>query len=248
MKKILIKNTDFLIKERNAACIGYFDGVHLGHQDLIKETINEAKKKNLKSALICFRPDPADVVFKKRNRHIFSDRERENIIRDFGIDMLIVISFDKELMKMEAQEFIERYLNRMNIDTLVCGFDFSFGYKGSGDNVLLKRYGNFRNIVISEHKHYGKKISTSRIKDELNKGNLKLVDRLLGHPYYQNIKAVNASQKGSKWLIEAIKKDKDIIDIKDGDYGNFRIENGTFFFISNTRYNTGDTIKYYVGK
>ena len=248
MKKILIENTDFAIRERSVACIGYFDSVHLGHQDLLKKTIAEAERLGLKSALICFRPDPSDIISGKKNKHIFSDRERENIVRDFGIDILMIISFDEELMKMDVEEFIEKYLNRMNIEELVSGFDFSFGYKGSGNNELLKEHGSFKSIVIPEHSHYGKKISSSRIKSELNKGNLKLVDKLLGYHYYQNLKVINVSQNGSKWLIEAIQKEKDIIEIKDGAYENFTLENGVFRFDSDIPYEINDPVKFYVNK
>ena len=248
MKKILINDTDFKIKDINVACIGYFDSVHLGHQDLINKTVCEAERLKTKSALICFRPDPADIILGKKNKHIFSDKEKENIIKDLGIDMMIIISFDEQLMKMEAIEFIEKYLNRMNIEELVSGFDFSFGYKGSGNNKLLKKYGNFKNIIIPEHTHYGKKVSSSRIKDELNKGNLKLVDKLLGYPYYRNLKVINVAQNGSKWLIEAIQNEKDIIDIKDGNYDRFSLENGIYTFESDIPYKENDVIKLYVNK
>ena len=248
MKKIIIKNTDFKIEDRNIACIGYFDSLHLGHQDLLNKTINEARRLNLKSALICFKPDPADIIAKTKNKHIFSDQEREKIIRNFGIDVLMIISFSEELMKMDADEFLRTYLDRMNIEELISGFDFSFGYMGKGNNELLKKSGNFKSIVIPEHKHYGKKISSSRIKSELNKGNLKLVDKLLGYPYYQILKTVNVSQKGSKWLIEAIKAENNIIDIKDGDYEKFFLKEGLYSFESEIKYRKGEIIKFYVNK
>ena len=248
MKKILIKDIEFEIQERNVACIGYFDSLHLGHQDLLNKTISEAKRLGLKSALICFRPDPVDIISGKKNKHIFSDKEKENIVKRFGIDMMIIISFDEELMRMDAKEFIERYLNKMNIEELVSGFDFSFGYKGLGNNKLLRKYGSFRSIVIPEHTHYGKKISSTRIKEEISKGNLKLVDKLLGYPYYRNLKVVNVSQKGSKWLIEAVDNDKNIINIKQGDYERFRYYDGIYYFESDLKYKKDDVIKFYVNK
>ena len=248
MKRILIKKSDFSIEERNVACIGYFDGVHLGHQDLLNKTISEAERLDLKSALICFKPDPADVISGRKNKHIFSDRERENIIKGFGIDIMMIITFDEELMKMDPVRFIKQYLNKMNIEELISGFDFSFGYMGKGNDELLNEYGNFRNIVIPEHTHYGKKVSSSRIKEELYKGNLSLVDKLLGYPYYLNLKVINVSQKGSKWLIEAIRKERNIIDIKEGDYGKFVLKDNIYSFESDVEYKKGDTIKYHVSQ
>ncbi|MBP5280629.1 MAG: FAD synthetase family protein [Erysipelotrichaceae bacterium] len=248
MKKIIIQNKDFVIGDRNVACIGYFDGVHKGHQDLLNKTISEAERLGLKSALICFRPDPVDVISGRKNKHIFSDKERENIIREHGIDILIIISFDEELMKMDPKQFIDDYLNRMNIEELISGFDFSYGYKGSGNEKQLRRYGNFTSIVIDEHKQYGKKVSSTRIKEELSKGNIRLVDKLLGYPYYLNLKVVKVSEKGSKWLIETIKNDKNIIDIKEGDYPGFTIKDNVYFFESDIEYRKDDVIRYYVNQ
>ena len=125
VKKILIKDNNFKINEEIVACIGFFDGLHLGHQELVNKAIYEANKLGLKSALICFNPDPVEIISKKKNNHIFSNRERENLIRSFGIDIFIVISFDEKMMKMDPVSFINDYLNKMNIKELVSGFDFS---------------------------------------------------------------------------------------------------------------------------
>ena len=246
VKKILIKDDNFKIDEEIVACIGFFDGLHLGHQELVNKAIAEANKLGLKSALICFNPDPVEIISKKKNNHIFSNRERENLIRSFGIDVFIVISFDEKMMKMDPIDFINDYLNRMNIKELVSGFDFSFGYMGKGNNKLLKKYRNFKSIVIPEHKHYGKKVSSTRIKEELTKGNLKLVNKLLGFNYYLNLKIEKCSKNEDKWLIEAINNDSNIIKIKDGQYDCFKVVGNRYYFISDKKYKKGDVIKYYV--
>ena len=240
MKKIIIDSEEFGLKERIAACIGYFDGLHRGHQKLLERTIAEAERLKIHSALICFSPDPVDIIRGYENRHLFSDKQREKLIKEKGIDLLIVISFDEKMMCMDPVTFIEKYLNRMNIEELVCGYDFSFGYKGKGNSALLQKYGNFHLSIIDEFKYYGKKVSSSRIKEELGKGNLKLVNNLLGFEYYQILKVTKVAKKGSKWLVEAIRKEKNITDIAEGTYDKFSLKDDVFTFISDKEYQVNE--------
>lgn len=246
VKKIIFDSDDFVSEDEIVACIGYFDGIHRGHRKLIDRTISEAERLNIKSALICFRPDPVDIITNRKNKHLFSDKERENLIKETGIDIMIIISFDENMMRMNPLDFINKYLNQMNIRELICGYDFSFGYKGKGNSSLLKKYGNFVISVIPEYSYYGKKVSSTRIKEELNKGNLSLVNKLLGYTYYLNLKVIKVSKKGSKWLIEAIKKETDIADIKEGTYNNFNLKDGIYSFVSDKEYRINETIKYHV--
>lgn len=182
VRKVLIKDEIPKIKP-NVSCIGYFDGLHLGHQKLIKETIKQAKKLDLVPTLICFNPDPIDIITNKRNKHILDIKSRYSFIEKFGIEQIIVIRFNENLMKLSPNLFIQKYLNNMNIEKLVCGFDFTFGYKGKGNADLLKEKGKFETIVIPEVKYRNIKISSTRIKKAIEDGDIKLVNRLLGYNY-----------------------------------------------------------------
>lgn len=214
------------------ACIGYFDGVHLGHQKLISKTIKQAKKLKVQSTLICFEPDPVEVVTGKKSKHLTSYANRINIIYSFGIDNIIVIKFNDELMKLSASKFVKSYLNKMNIKCLICGYDFSFGYKGLGNITDLIKYGKFETIVIPEYKLYGKKVSSTRIKESFISGNFKLTNRLLGWEYCLELKVINCVKKGKKWLIEAKLKDSRGILPIDGKYGNgFEVKNNIVYIL-----------------
>ncbi|MBQ1508468.1 MAG: bifunctional riboflavin kinase/FMN adenylyltransferase, partial [Erysipelotrichaceae bacterium] len=98
---------------------------------------------------------------------------------------VVLLIFDEEMMKTGKEEFIRDYLAPLNIDTLVCGFDFTFGYRGEGNAKTLQEspYRNYELIVEEEVTYYGKKISSTRIREELRKGNLRLVNKLLGYEY-----------------------------------------------------------------
>lgn len=167
--------------ERNVACIGCFDGVHRGHQELLKETVRLAKQKGIIPIVITFDPDPIEV-FGKGHLMLTSLEERIKIFEEFGIKEVVILKFDEELMHKSADSFKKDILDKSNIDTLVCGFDFTYAYKGQGNVETLKKDGiNLK--VIPEFKYYGKKISSSRIRKELLKGDYKFVNRMLGYEY-----------------------------------------------------------------
>lgn len=241
VKVVHIKNDNFTFKEKLCVCIGYFDGIHLGHKALIDTTVDYAHNNSLKSALISFEPDPIEVITKKKNYHIFSSKKRKEIISSLGIDYLIIIDFNEELMRMNPEEFIDKYLKKLNIQHLVCGYDFRFAYKAKGNPNLLRKY--FKTDIIPEYKYYGKKVSSSRIKDTIYKGNFKLVNRLLGFNYEINLKVKKVQKMASKWLLEAKIADKDIFIPKEGEYkGYFSIKNDTFYLESSDKHSINDTV------
>lgn len=193
---------------KTVACIGYFDGVHKGHQQLISNTIKRSNELKVESALICFDPDPLDVITSKKNPHIMSLKNRINKIKEFGIDNVYVIKFTKSFMQSKAEDFINKYLNKMNIVELVCGFDFSFGYKGLGNDKLLKKLGNFNVYVVEEFKYYGKKISSTRIRKAILDARFDMVNRLLGWDYYIELVVDDVKSYRNKYLLECKLKDK----------------------------------------
>lgn len=169
----------------NVSCIGFFDGVHLGHQALISKTVELADKLNVEPYLITFYPDPQDIISSSKTKHINSLDKRIKLFEKFGIKGVIIIEFNKQVMSIDKKEFVDKYLSKLNLKGLVCGFDFHYGHKGSGDYKSLKA--DMKKIcdvhMVKEVKYYGKKVSSTRIKEELNKGNYKLVDKLLGYKY-----------------------------------------------------------------
>lgn len=239
MKKIIIKDSIPNI-ENNVSCIGYFDGVHRGHQALIKVCIDLAKMNNLKSMVICFDPDPSDVINKNRNKHILSFKDRLTSFENLGVDIVCVIKFSNDLMKLSPESFIKKYLSKMNINTLVCGYDFSFGYLGNGDSKLLSNYLN--TVVVSEVKYYSKKISSTRIKEAIINGNFKLVNKLLGYSYSLMLNVLKCSKNASKWLVECELKDKTLLLPKIINNKDFYIENNHIFIKADSKIKTSEEI------
>lgn len=164
---------------KNIACIGYFDGVHLAHQKLIKETINIAKRKDLLPIIISFFPDPETVISNKDVKQITTLDERLRLFEKYGINNCLLFDFDKKFMNIEAFDFINNYLLKANIDTIVCGYDFKFGKNAKGDSILLKEFFNVEEIEKITFNDI--KISSTYIRQLLNEGNYQLARQLLGH-------------------------------------------------------------------
>ena len=235
MKIFNIDNNFKININDNIACIGYFDGIHLGHKQLILKTIKEANNLNLKSTVICFKSDSDTFISGKTNKYILSFEDRINKFKEYGIDQVIVIRFNNEFMKICPEDFIKDYLNKFNLKKLICGFDYTFGYMAKGNCESLKKLGNFETIVIEEKKYYGKKISSTRIKEALNKGNFKIVDKLLGYEYQLVLKVDNCLQNKDKWLIEASLYDENSILPKDGKYNSFEIKDNKIYIQSTNK-------------
>lgn len=147
------------------ACIGYFDGVHLGHQALIKETVRLAKEQQCKSAMISFSPDPwVTIKGLSHVRHLTSMSDRKRLAAEYGIEEWIILSFDKSMASLSAEAFVQEILNKMPLKVLVCGFDFHYGAKGLGTTTTLledkKRL--FEVSVVKEVTDQNQKISTTR--------------------------------------------------------------------------------------
>ena len=177
---------DINIKTPTAITIGKFDGIHKGHHELISEIISK-KTLGLFSCLITFKKSPRLILSKDITPSLFTNEERDYILEQRGINYLIVNEFNKKFMELDAITFIEILCKNLNMKFLAVGDDFTFGYKGSGNVGLLKKisrkYG-FELKVFNKIKKDQKYISSTLIREELIKGNIKLVNEMLGYEYF----------------------------------------------------------------
>lgn len=167
------------------ATIGSFDGIHLGHQELIKETVKISIRKKLKSAVITFDPHPLTITNKTKHLNISTISDKFNMIEKFNIDFLIIIKFDEIFSKISKNDFVNKYLLNINVKDVVVGSDFKFGYKGEGKAFEISTLSNnlITTKIIKIIKVDNEKIGSSKIIKLLNEGKIEQVNNLLGYNY-----------------------------------------------------------------
>ncbi len=166
------------------ACIGYFDGLHKGHQALIQKVLEVSKRDGTIPALISFEPDPWTVL---RNidhpPHIMALEDRCAVIEEMGIRLCIILQFDKTMADLQVEEFHHRILHALHVKTLVCGYDFHYGIRGSGSVETLREQSQFRTEVIEQICDSNQKISSTRIEELIRDGDMEKAEELLTRPF-----------------------------------------------------------------
>lgn len=169
---------------RSVIAIGMFDGVHKGHQRIIKTTVKKAKQKRAQSVVFTFNRHPLEVV--KPGSHppiLTSSPLKARLIELLGVDLLVVIHFTKTFSELSPNEFVNKISQTMNIEEIVVGENFRFGKGAAGDVAFLKSYGKnkgFQVTSLSLVKAEGDSISSTRIRRLLKEGNLTAVRSILG--------------------------------------------------------------------
>lgn len=206
------------------ACIGYFDGMHKGHQALIAETVRMAKEKGCETAMISFEPDPWVVIKGMKDiKHIFTKRERINLSVSFGIQNIIILNFTRDMSELSPKDFIELIESQLNLKGMVCGFDFHYGYHGEGNPDILKKDVDFDISVISPVEDGQGKISSTRISEAISNGDLQAASDMLGFEYSITGYVVHGAHKGTSigFPTANIRYDEEYLLPKSGVYAGF---------------------------
>lgn len=185
-------------KQKNpvVACIGYFDGMHKGHQALVNATIEKAKELGVESGLITFDPDPWVTLRNEKDvKHITPLQQRINIAVELGIKNIFILNFTKEMAALSPLDFI-KVLDSCNIKALICGFDYHYGQFGKGDIESLKRDADFEVVVIDAVSDNEGKISSTRITNLIEEGEVHKAEELLGYAYRVEGYVVHGNAKG----------------------------------------------------
>lgn len=187
--RLIQGTTEFVLDEPCAAAIGKFDGIHRGHQKLLEQILRQ-KEKGLLAAVFTFDPPPAVFFGRGESKGLTTREEKRKIFERLGIDVLIEFPLTKETAAMPPEQFIEEILvKKMRAAYVAAGTDVSFGDKGRGNRDMLLAYGNTHGFAVEiidkicEETEEGVEISSSLIREELEKGNMKRVAELIGFPY-----------------------------------------------------------------
>ena len=180
--------------------IGSFDGVHLGHQAIVRELVAGAKRENAQTALLTFHPHPAVVLNKRKAAYyLTSPEERARLVGDLGVDVVITHPFNSEVAALSARQFVQHLKEHLAFTHLVVGNNFGLGRNREGDIPTLQKLGGefgFTLDAITPIFNGEEIVSSSRIRAMLVEGDVQSAARLLGRPFSMSGDVVHGDARG----------------------------------------------------
>lgn len=180
--------------------LGFFDGVHKGHQKVIGEAIRLADELNAKSAVMTFDPHPSLVLGGRKEEvfYITPMQEKMEILNEMGVDVCFIVRFTSDFAQLTPEQFVQHFIKDLGVMHVTAGFDYSFGCKGQGDMPKMQEMaqGAFGVTVIQKQADSEEKISSTRIRSLLKEGKVGEVRRLLGRPFRISGTVVNGDKRG----------------------------------------------------
>ena len=205
MKIIRYSKNIILPKKKRYIALGVFDGVHLGHQKLIKLTVDKARKNDGISIIATFDPHPDIIINPESNVFLLTTlEERISLIKDTDVDVFLIIKFNKMISKMSPEDFISKILvDSLQVKELFVGFNYKFGFRGKGNPDILKKYSKiykFKTHILKPIVANNIIISSTRIKDYIKSGEIGKAKKLLGHDITISGRVISGKGRGRKLL------------------------------------------------
>ncbi len=194
-------NTKMSGAQQVVATIGNFDGVHLGHQAILKELLKKSRELRLPSLVIAFEPTAREFFHKDQApARLTNFREKYSLIKNIGVDHFVCLPFNQALANMTAEYFVEKVLvDDLHIKHLTVGDNFRFGKDRKGDYVLLKNMAEQLNFEVENTDSYlinGERVSSSAIRGYLENGDLEIAEHLLGRAYSMSGRVIHGDKNG----------------------------------------------------
>lgn len=185
--------------KKSSLILGFFDGVHLGHREVIMSAVNYAKKNNSISVLLTFKKSPSEY-FGKKSELIYPRLYSYKLMEAIGVDYVIESDFE-DLASITAKDYLENLINTFEPISISTGFNHTFGHKKEGNNEFLKsaeeKYG-YKYFKIPPYKYEGEIVSSTLIKNLISSGNLAKANKTLGEPFTVSGEVVNGQKLGRK--------------------------------------------------
>lgn len=166
--------------------LGTFDGIHLGHQEIIKSLIR-ASEGTGRSVLLTFSPHPQKIIGRNAKLYLLTTlEEKQDLLKSLGIDVLLIMPFNSRLASQPPRDFIISVIRNVGVRCFFIGFNHAFGKDRTGDENLLRRIGDqygFSVTVIPPVLVGGESVSSTRIRRQLHKGQVREAALMLGRPY-----------------------------------------------------------------
>ncbi len=180
--------------------LGFFDGVHLGHQQVIRTAKRIAQEQKMQSAVMTFSPHPKEVLRGTGEKldYLSPLPEKIKLIENLGVDVLYVVQFTREFANLTPQQFVDDYLIGLNVKHVVAGFDYSYGKLGKGTMETLPFHSRnqFTQTTIAKVETNQVKISSTNIRSLLANGEVDKVPRYLGRYYEISGTVIHGEKRG----------------------------------------------------
>ena len=181
-------------ENKRVAALGFFDGIHKAHQNIIGEAIEEAGEK-FKSIVITLDKSPKEYFGKTSEESLTPINKKNELLTSLGVDEVYYLEFNEKLQNLSAEEFINNIFKKLNVDKVFCGFDYRFGFKGLGTPDLIRDSG-IEVIVLEKEKIDEEKISTTVLKEFVRKGEFSKYNEYTGRFYSISGLVVKGRQLG----------------------------------------------------
>lgn len=194
------------VRSRHRGCIasiGNYDGVHRGHQAIVEQLLRNREKYGLPALIFTFEPHPLEYFRRTEQTRITSLRTKLELLGKLGIERVLCLRFNEALANMSPKNFMQDLLiEGLGVKHLVVGDDFRFGKARAGDFEVLKAYGERRGFSVESTDTYmlnGERVSSSRVRQALELGQLELSERLLGRRYSISGRVAHGDKLGRTW-------------------------------------------------
>lgn len=174
-------------KQAYSLAVGFFDGVHKGHQAVINAAKATAEELGIKSAVMTFDPHPS-IVLGGRNEKVFYITPLAQKLKTFeklNVDTVFVVNFTSDFAKLTPEQFVQYFIVDLNVQHVTAGFDYSFGAFGKGNMDMMQQLGKgqFGVTIVEKQQDIEEKISSTRIRRALQDGDMELVRTLIGRAF-----------------------------------------------------------------
>lgn len=187
-------------EDEYSLAIGFFDGLHKGHQAVIQQAIDKAKALNIRSAVMTFNPHPSHILGGGKNKigYITPFEEKKRLLSAMGVDTLFIVNFDKLLAALSPEKFVDIFIKELGVRHVTAGFDYTFGSKGAGTMKKMAELANgvYGTTVVGKVTDTQDKISSTRIRELLSSGNVVGASALLGRSFRTIGIVVDGEKKG----------------------------------------------------
>jgi len=181
--------------------LGNFDGIHLGHQALIKNAVDDAHRLGVRSAVLTFEPHPLRVLAPDRApRMLLTHKDKMQLLQSFGVDCVVIQQFDRSFAAIRAEDFVRKYLTeRLHAKKVWVGKDLRFGKGRGGDIDKLRAWGTdlgYEVGIVEPVMVCGERVSSSRIRELIGAGDVATVRPMLARYYFVSGKVVSGHRRG----------------------------------------------------